>query len=151
MMHSAAVLCPDSQQHRAQTHSGTVPRLTRMRRIHSYADSHACTGTHKRTPRQCIRSRAHAHRHHCQAASTFPIKPDDLIDRCKEVILAQAGIQDGSIDESIYADDFRFCAPFVGGPTNANPDDPLPGLNKAPNPNPNQTLSVTLTLTLTRA
>ena len=53
------------------------------------------------------------------------------------VILAQAGIQDGSIDESIYADDFRFCAPFVGGPTNANPDDPLPGLPKAPNPNPN--------------
>ena len=101
-----------------------------MRRIHSHADSHACTGTHKRTPRQCIRSRAHAHRHHCQAASTFPIKPDDLIDRCKEVILAQAGIQDGSIDESIYADDFRFCAPFVGGPTNANPDDPLPGLTK---------------------
>ena len=49
------------------------------------------------------------HARHCQAASTFPIKPDDLIDRCKEVILAQAGIQDGSIDESIYADDFRFC------------------------------------------
>jgi hypothetical protein len=70
------------------------------------------------------------HARHCQAASTFPIKPDDLIDRCKEVILAQAGIQDGSIDESIYADDFRFCAPFVGGPTNANPGDPLPGLPK---------------------
>ena len=129
-----------------------------MWRIHSHADSHACTGTHKRTPRfaLCIRSRTHAHRHHCQAASTFPIKPDDLIDRCKGVILAQAGIQDGSIDESIYADDFRFCAPFVGGPTNASPDDPLPGLTKVrararprvrvrvramgsgnPNPNPN--------------
>ena len=67
----------------------------------------------------------------CQAASTFPIKPDDLINRCKEVILSQRGLQDGSIDESIYADDFRFCAPFVGGPTNAQPGDPLPGLPKA--------------------
>ena len=69
--------------------------------------------------------------HLCQAASTFPIKPDDLINRCKEVIIAQASIQDGSIDESIYADDFRFCAPFVGGPTNAQPGDPVPGLPKA--------------------
>jgi len=64
------------------------------------------------------------------AASTFPIKPDALIDRCKEVILAQRGIQDGSIDETIYADDFRFCAPFVGGPTPASPEDPMPGLGK---------------------
>ena len=47
------------------------------------------------------------------------------------MILAQASIQDGSIDESIYADDFRFCAPFVGGPTNAQPGDPVPGLPKA--------------------
>lgn len=64
------------------------------------------------------------------AASTFPIKPDDLIDRCKQVILAQSDIQDGSIDESIYADDFRFCAPFVGGPTPTSPEDPMPGLAK---------------------
>ena len=47
------------------------------------------------------------------------------------MIIAQASIQDGSIDESIYADDFRFCAPFVGGPTNAQPGDPVPGLPKA--------------------
>ena len=47
------------------------------------------------------------------------------------MILAQANIQDGSVDESIYADDFRFCAPFVGGPTNEGPADPLPGLPKA--------------------
>lgn len=65
------------------------------------------------------------------AASTFPIKPGELIDRCKSVILEQAKIQDGSLDESIYADDFRFCAPFVGGKTNVLPDDPLPGLPKA--------------------
>jgi len=52
------------------------------------------------------------------AASTFPIKPAALIRRCKEVLLAQQkGIMDGTIDESIYADDFRFCAPFVGGAT----------------------------------
>ena len=66
------------------------------------------------------------------AASTFPIKPDDLIVKCKQVIKAQQdGLQDGSIDEDIYADDFRFCAPFVGGPTPAAPDDPMPGLDKA--------------------
>jgi hypothetical protein len=64
------------------------------------------------------------------AKSTFPIKPDDLIKKCKEVILAQAGIQDGSVDENIYADDFRFCAPFVGGPTQASPEDKIPGLDK---------------------
>ena len=120
MMHSAAAPCPDSQRHRAQTHTHAAHPLTRrITRVHWHSKTYIC-----------IRSLAHAHRHHCQAASTFPIKPDDLIDRCKEVILAQAGIQDGSIDESIYADDFRFCAPFVGGPTNANPDDPLPGLTK---------------------
>lgn len=65
------------------------------------------------------------------AQSTFPIKPDDLIRKCKDVIIAQSGIQDGSIDESIYADTFRFCAPFVGGPTPAAPEDPMPGLDKA--------------------
>ena len=130
-----AAPCPDSHPCGASTHTQTHTHALALTNVH----------------RDLRRSRAHAHCHHCQAASTFPIKPDDLIDRCKGVILAQAGIQDGSIDESIYADDFRFCAPFVGGPTNANPDDPLPGLNKAPNPNPNLTLSVTLTLTLTRA
>lgn len=65
------------------------------------------------------------------AASTFPIKPADLINRCKSVILAQKGIQDGNIEECVYADDFRFCAPFVGGATPVSPDDPMPGLPKA--------------------
>lgn len=66
------------------------------------------------------------------AKSTFPIPPDDLIRKCKDVIIAQAGIQNAdTFDESIYADDFRFCAPFVGGPTPASADDPLPGLDKA--------------------
>lgn len=64
------------------------------------------------------------------AKSTFPIAPEDLIRKCKDVIIAQGGIQDGSIDESIYADDFRFVAPFVGGPTPASPEDPTPGLPK---------------------
>jgi len=64
------------------------------------------------------------------AASTFPFPPEELIDKCKGVILAQRGIQDGSIDETIYSDDFRFCAPFVGGPTPVSPSDPLPGLGK---------------------
>jgi len=65
------------------------------------------------------------------AASTFPIRPEALIDRCKEIIIEQGKIQDGSLDESIYADDFRFCAPFVGGKTPVQPDDPMPGLPKA--------------------
>ena len=64
------------------------------------------------------------------AASTFPIGPAALIDRCKSVILEQGKIQDGSLDETIYADDFRFCAPFVGGPTPRSADDPMPGLSK---------------------
>ena len=66
------------------------------------------------------------------AQSTFPIKPDDLIAKCKDVIRAQSTLQNAeTFDESIYADDFRFCAPFVGGPTPAKPDDPMPGLPKA--------------------
>lgn len=66
------------------------------------------------------------------AASTFPIKPIELIQKCKEVIYAQqTGIQDGSLNEGIYADDFRFCAPFVGGRTQRpGESDPLPGLPK---------------------
>lgn len=64
------------------------------------------------------------------AKSTFPILPDELIDRCKFIIQEQRKIQDGSIDESLYADDFRFCAPFVGGPTPAKPGDSMPGLSK---------------------
>jgi len=64
------------------------------------------------------------------AASTFPIKPADLINKCKEVIVAQGKIQDSTLDESIYADNFRFCAPFVGGATPSSSDDPMPGLAK---------------------
>jgi predicted ester cyclase len=66
------------------------------------------------------------------AASTFPIKPDELINKAKELILANRNIQDGTFDESLLADDFRFCAPFVGGATPASPEDPMPGLTKAP-------------------
>ena len=48
----------------------------------------------------------------------FPIAPDDLIARAKEVIVKNQNLQDPSVfDDSIYADDFRFVAPFVGGAT----------------------------------
>ena len=64
------------------------------------------------------------------ASSSFPIPPDQLINKCKEVIRAQGGIQDASFDEDKYlATDFRFCAPFVGGRTQRpGMNDPLPGL-----------------------
>lgn len=45
------------------------------------------------------------------AESTFAIKPDDLIRRCKEVLAAGVGTKDAGKD---FADDFEFCAPFVG-------------------------------------
>mmetsp|Transcript_8629 Transcript_8629/g.25966 ORF Transcript_8629/g.25966 Transcript_8629/m.25966 type:complete len:260 (+) Transcript_8629:212-991(+) len=65
------------------------------------------------------------------AASTFPITPKELIEKCKDVIRAQAQLQDAeNFDESIYADDFRFCAPFVGGATPASAADPMPGMGK---------------------
>ena len=48
----------------------------------------------------------------------FPIAPDDLIARAKEVIVKNQNLQDPAVfDDSIYADDFRFVAPFVGGAT----------------------------------
>lgn len=65
------------------------------------------------------------------AASDFPIKPDELINKAKEIIRAQRGIQDGTFDERLLADDFRFCAPFVGGATPSSPNDAMPGLLKA--------------------
>merc|ERR1719390_514044 len=47
----------------------------------------------------------------------FPIAPDDLIARAKEVIIKNQNLQDPSVfDDSIYADDFRL-PPFVGGAT----------------------------------
>lgn len=59
--------------------------------------------------------------------STFPISPKSLLLKCKMVIHAQqTGLQDGSLDENIYASDFRFVAPFVGGRT------PRPGMNDPP-------------------
>lgn len=48
----------------------------------------------------------------------FPIAPDDLIKAAKDVIVKNQNLQDPAIfDDSIYADDFRFVAPFVGGAT----------------------------------
>ena len=66
--------------------------------------------------------------------STFPIAPNDLIRRCKDVIVAQTGIQDDTnFDESIYVDDFKFVAPFVGGstiPSSSTGTSEVEGLNK---------------------
>jgi len=45
------------------------------------------------------------------AQSTFPIKPDDLVKRCKEVLAAGVGTKDQGAD---FAEDFEFCAPVVG-------------------------------------
>ena len=46
-------------------------------------------------------------------ASTFPIKPDDLILRAKEVLGPDIGI--GTLDDgACLADDFEFCAAVVG-------------------------------------
>ena len=48
----------------------------------------------------------------------FPIAPDDLIAKAKEVIIKNQNLQDPAVfDDSIYADNFRFVAPFVGGAT----------------------------------
>lgn len=45
------------------------------------------------------------------AESTFPIKPDDLIQRCKEILAKGVGLKDDGAD---FAQDFEFCAPVVG-------------------------------------
>merc|ERR1711871_1167354 len=44
------------------------------------------------------------------AKSTFPIKPEDLIRLTKKALLTGVGIE----DESVLAENFEFCAPFVG-------------------------------------
>ena len=44
------------------------------------------------------------------AASTFPIKPDDLIRLTKRFLEKKVGVD----DPSLLADDFEFCAPVVG-------------------------------------
>lgn len=42
--------------------------------------------------------------------STFPINPEDLVRLTKKVLLSGVGLE----DESVLADNFEFCAPFVG-------------------------------------
>merc|ERR1719162_157388 len=64
-------------------------------------------------------------------ASDFPIPPQELIERCKRVIVAQGSIQDeANFDESIYADDFKFVAPFIGGPSARAEGETVVGLPK---------------------
>ena len=45
------------------------------------------------------------------AASNFPIKPNDLVERAKEVLLVAGG---GTVDPSVLDESFEFCAPVVG-------------------------------------
>ena len=45
------------------------------------------------------------------AASTFPIKPPELIERAKQVLEAGVGTKD---EGKCLADDFEFCAAVVG-------------------------------------
>lgn len=47
------------------------------------------------------------------AKSTFPIKPDDLIEKTREVIRSQFGTAPGG-DASCLAEDFQFVAPIIG-------------------------------------
>jgi hypothetical protein len=61
--------------------------------------------------------------------SKFPIKPDALIARTKEVLVALKDIDNPSV-EKLFSDDFVMCAPFVGGATNATPEDKKPGIPK---------------------
>jgi hypothetical protein len=61
--------------------------------------------------------------------SKFPIKPDALIARTKEVLIAFNDVHNPDL-EKLFSDDFVMCAPFVGGATNATPDDPKPGISK---------------------
>ena len=44
------------------------------------------------------------------AKSTFPIKPDALVELAKEVLMKGAGVD----DPSLLASNFEFCAPVVG-------------------------------------
>jgi len=46
------------------------------------------------------------------AMSSFPIKPDEVIQKCKEVLGRGVGTLAGG--EADLADDFEFCAPVVG-------------------------------------
>lgn len=46
-------------------------------------------------------------------ASTFPIKPDKLIQMTKDIVASEFGTKEGS-DASCLAEDFQFVAPIVG-------------------------------------
>jgi len=47
------------------------------------------------------------------ARSTFPIKPDKLINAAKDVLASEFGTAEGA-DSSCLADDFQFVAPIIG-------------------------------------
>lgn len=47
------------------------------------------------------------------ARSTFPIKPDKLINAAKDVLASEFGTAEGA-DGSCLADDFQFVAPIIG-------------------------------------
>jgi len=48
------------------------------------------------------------------AASTFPIKPEELIKKAKIVLADEFGTRAGADPEALLANDFQFVAPIVG-------------------------------------
>lgn len=44
------------------------------------------------------------------AAQNFPITPDELISKAKHALVKDSGV----LDPSLWAEDFEFCAPYVG-------------------------------------
>lgn len=48
------------------------------------------------------------------AASKFPIKPEELVNRAKEVLAAEFGTAAGANADNFLSDDFQFVAPIVG-------------------------------------
>jgi len=44
------------------------------------------------------------------AAQNFPISPQNLIEKAKDALIKDSGV----LDPSLWAEDFEFCAPYVG-------------------------------------
>jgi len=48
------------------------------------------------------------------AASEFPIRPDELLDKARQVIDSEFGTKPGCDPKSMLAEDFQFVAPIIG-------------------------------------
>ena len=44
------------------------------------------------------------------SAQNFPISPEELVAKAKAALVKDSGV----LDPSLWADDFEFCAPYVG-------------------------------------